>query len=152
MTLSHPSFVGFDSIFDRLDRMQSAKTPAFPPHNIVKFDDREDDFMLELALAGYSQDDIELKLEKGVLTIGTREDYANNDEKGVTFLYKGISAKKFRKQFTLADNIEVEGASMENGILYVHLHKVVPDEEKPRYINISNRLGEKSSPKFLTEN
>ena len=136
MTLQHPSFVGFDRLFNELDRMQTAKQQSYPPHNIVKIDDNE--YVLELALAGYHQDDIEIELEKGVMTVCTKDDYKNTDDEGVTFLHRGISAKRFRKSFTLSENIEVVGAEMENGILSIRLEEVVPEEMKPKLIPIGS--------------
>jgi molecular chaperone IbpA len=136
MTLhNHPSFVGFDRLFDQLDRLNQTKQQvSYPPHNIVKVDDHE--YVLELALAGYSQDDIEIELEKGVMTVRTKDGYSPTDDEGVTFLHKGISAKRFRKSFTLSENMQVEGATMVNGILNISLLEVIPEEEKPKLIPI----------------
>lgn len=140
---SHPSFVGFERLFNELDRMSTSKPVTYPPHNIVKLDDQN--YILELALAGYNQDDLEIELEKGVLTVRTKEGYVSGDDE-VEFIYKGISAKKFRKSFTLSENIEVQGANMDNGILSIGLAEIVPDEMKPKLIPIGS--GEQS---LLTE-
>lgn len=145
----HPHFVGFETLFDAIDRIGEQKT-TYPPHNLVRYDDSEDDFALELALAGYDENDIEIVYEKGSLVIQTKKDYAP-DESGMHFLHKGISAKKFRKAFTLADNMEVVGARMHKGMLIVDLHKYVPEELKPKYISISNDIVKKSKSKLLTE-
>jgi len=150
MTINHPSFVGFETLFDKIDRMAHQQNPGYPPHNILKFDDNDEDFVLELALAGYRQEDIEIVLEKDTLTVQTTKDYGSNVD-GVVFLHKGVSTKKFRKTFTIADNIEVIGASMTNGMLQIELHKFVPEEDKPRYISISNDVDKKTESIYLTE-
>lgn len=148
MTINHPSFVGFDRLFDQLDRMQSAKTQSvFPPHNIIMLD--EGGILLELSVAGYSQDDIEIVHEKDVLVIKTLDTYVSPDS-DLKFAYKGISSKKFRKAFTIADNVEILGADLENGILTVRMQEIIPEEDKPKVIKI-NHKGEKSEPKYLTE-
>jgi molecular chaperone IbpA len=144
MTLQHPSFVGFDRLFNELERMNTAKQVSFPPHNIIKITDSE--YLLELALAGYNQDDVEIKLEKGVLTVQTVENYTTSDD-SMTFLHKGISAKKFRKSFTISENIEVMGASMEDGILSISLQEIIPEEKRPKMIPI----GRSKEQQYLAE-
>lgn len=136
MTINHPSFVGFETLFDKIDRIGRQQTPGYPPHNILKFDNNEEDFVLEIALAGYKEEDVEIVLEKGTLTVQTKKEYESELD-GIVYLHKGVSTKKFRKSFTIADDIEVIGASMTNGMLQIELHKFVPDEDKPRVIDIT---------------
>lgn len=149
MTLQHPSFVGFDRLFNELDRLQSAKPnhQQFPPHNVIMLD--QGGILLELSVAGYSMEDIEIVQEKNNLTIQTVADYKSGDDE-LKFAHKGISSKKFRKVFTIADNVEILGADLENGILSIRMQEVIPEEEKPKVIKI-NQYDEKSEPKFLTE-
>lgn len=153
MTLSHPSFVGFDRIFDQMERMQAAGTRGinhFPPHNIIIKDDGY--IILELAVSGYEEKDLTITQEKDTLCIQTVEGYVSPDQsRELRFAHKGISSKKFKKYFTIAENVEVLGASLENGILTVNLREIIPEEDKPKVIQI-NHTDEKSSPKFLTEN
>lgn len=146
-TYTHPSFVGFESLFDKIDRIGTREHQGYPPHNIIKFDDNDEDFVLELALAGYKQDDVEIVVEKGTLTVQTKKDY-DADVNGIVYLHKGVSGKRFRKQFTIADDIEVIGANMSNGMLQIELHKFVPEEDKPRMIEINGHVPEQQ---LLTE-
>lgn len=148
MTINHPSFVGFDRIFDELDRIAHGKpNVCYPPHNLIKLGDHQ--YNLELAIAGYTMDDIEIVLEKSTLTIKTKDEYKSPDSE-VNFIYKGISAKKFKKAFTLADNVEILGADLDNGILTIRMCEIIPEEDQPKVIKI-NHKGEKSEPKYLTE-
>lgn len=149
MTLQHPSFVGFDRLFDQIDRLNSTSKSyqQFPPHNIIMLD--QGGILLELSVAGYAMEDIEVFQEKDMLTIQTVADYKSGDDE-LKFAHKGISSKRFRKQFTVADNVEILGADLENGILSIRMQEVVPEEDKPKVIKI-NHYGEKSEPKLLTE-
>lgn len=148
-TITHPSFVGFDRIFDQIERLNANKSLAqqFPPHNIIILD--QGAILLELAVAGYSMEDIEVIQEKGTLIIQTVPNYTSHDDE-LKFAHKGISSKKFRKVFTVADNVEILRADLEDGILTIRMQEVIPEEEKPKVIKI-NRFDQKSDPKFLTE-
>jgi len=107
---------------------------GFPPYNIRKQDDYK--FSIDLAVAGLSEDDIEVEVAEGVITIRSTYDESVN---GGDFLHKGLSFKKFTRKFTVADDIVVNGASMSNGMLSIELERVVPEEKKPRLVKISNR-------------
>jgi molecular chaperone IbpA len=124
-------FLGFDSIFDEIHRAnQGQKTQSYPPYNVIKKDD--DHYLIEIAVAGFKKEDIDLTLEKGVLTIeGKKQSEDTND-----YVHKGISARNFRRSFTLADTIEVVGADVIDGMLLIGLENVVPEEEKPKTINL----------------
>jgi molecular chaperone IbpA len=103
----------------------------YPPHNIVELDDEH--YVLELAIAGFSQDEIDLEIKENVITIkGEKE---KKDE--VKYLHKGISTRNFSRTIPLADNIEVRGATVKNGILSIALERVIPEEKKPKKIAIS---------------
>jgi molecular chaperone IbpA len=120
-----------------LERMNSVdtvhrNTSNYPPYNIVKVD--EDNFTIELALAGFKDEDIDVTLKDGVLYVEGNQ--GDNDEK--TYLHRGLSARSFRRSFTIADTIVVNGADFVNGILTISLENVIPEEKKPRKIAINN--------------
>ncbi len=127
-----PYAVGFDRVFDRLVDYtnNNMNSTGFPPYNIKKVGDYG--YEIELALAGFGKDDIEVEVANGVLTI--RSVNNNSDESEV--LHRGISYRKFNRKYTLADDIIVTGAKLENGLLLVQLEQVVPEEKKPRLIDI----------------
>jgi molecular chaperone IbpA len=125
-------FLGFDSLFDTLNRMETASNKqTYPPYNVVKKDD--DHYLIEIAVAGFSKDDINLTLEKGVLTIEGKKKEENKED---VYLHQGISARAFKRSFTLADTIKIVGADVVDGLLLVGLQNVVPEEEKPKTINL----------------
>ena len=132
ITWPRASFVGFDRIWNELDTALTNSvdnTNVFPRHNIVKVSDES--YLIELALAGYGQDDLTVELDDGLLVItGEKEDSE------VEYLHKGISTKKFRRTFRLNENVEVKEAKFENGLLSVELAHVVPEEKKPQSIKI----------------
>ena len=132
ITWPRSSFVGFDRIWNELDTALTNSvdnTNVFPRHNIVKID--ESSFEIELALAGYDQNDLTVELEEGMLVIsGEKEDDS------VEYLHKGISTKKFRRTFLLAEHVVVSGAKFVNGLLAISLVQEVPEEKKPQTIDI----------------
>jgi len=132
ITWPRASFVGFDRIWNELDTALTNSvdnTNVFPRHNIVKVDDVS--YIIELALAGYDHDDLTVELEEGLLVItGEKEDGE------VEYLHKGISTKKFRRTFRLADFVEVRDAKFANGLLSIELVHIVPEEKKPQSIKI----------------
>ena len=134
-----PYAVGFDRVFDRLNNYvvhQNHMTPTgFPPYNIRK--DGDYNFVIELALAGLSKDDLEVEVADGTLTVRSVEPKHEEDDGGYPELvHRGISFRKFSRSWTLADDVVVNDAKMENGMLLIHLEHVVPEEKKPRVINI----------------
>jgi len=125
-----PYAVGFDRLFDQL-ASSSRVTNSYPPYDILKDDDYN--FKIEMALAGFSKKDIEVEVAENLLTIkSVREN--NQDSKNV---YKGISYRKFTREFTIADDIEVKDAKLEDGLLTIKLERIVPDEKKPKLIKIT---------------
>ena len=123
-----PYSIGFDTVFDRLS--QNIDNSSYPPYNIRKVG--EFDYTIELALAGFSKQDIEVKVVDGVITIKSIKENSEDDET----LYRGISYRKFTKKFSLADDMEVKGAKLDNGLLSIDLERIVPEEKKPRTIDI----------------
>lgn len=141
-TLDIPSIhkfgIGFDSILDELMRVNAQQANTnYPPYNIVKHS--EDAFAIELAVAGFREGDINITLEKNVLTIkGEQAREIDQDvNEVVEYVHRGISARSFTRTFTLADYVEVVGASAENGILKIQLERQVPEEQKPKTVAIT---------------
>ena len=133
-----PVTIGFDNVFDHFERMfeddfRGLSVPNFPPYNIVKTGKNAYD--VELALAGYSKKDIDVSLEDGVLTIKSiKEEKEDNEEDGV--IHKGIAKRYFSKAFTIADDVEVKGAELKDGLLKVSLERIVPEHKQPRQIEV----------------
>lgn len=125
------STIGFDRLFNVLDEVQRTAEESFPPYNIERLD--ENRFQISVALAGYTPDEVTLTAEQNVLTLEGKK--AEKEEK--TFLHRGISARNFKRQFTLADHVEVKGARFENGLLLVELQREIPEAMKPRRIAIN---------------
>ena len=128
-----PYAVGFDRVFDNLSRYvdNNATSTGYPPYNIRKEGDQI--YVIEMALAGFAREDLEIEVADGVLTIRSVKEKSDDD---VSNIYRGISYRKFVRKFTIADDIVVNGAKMENGMLSVDLERIVPEEKKPRLIEV----------------
>jgi molecular chaperone IbpA len=124
-----PYTIGFDSFFNTLDSITGTDVKGYPHYNIKKLDDNK--WIIELALAGFSKDDIEIEVKDNVMTINGELKEENNE-----YVYKGISSRKFSKSFTLAEFTECESAKMENGILSIILEKNIPEDKKPQKVKI----------------
>ena len=118
---------------------------SFPPHNIVKLDDSH--YVVELAVAGFSKDDIEITVDNGTLSI--KGNQTNKDET-VNYLHRGIGMRSFTKNITIAETIEVRGAEFKDGILRVGLENIIPEHKKPRKIAIGESLSN-FAPQLLQE-
>lgn len=125
------STIGFDRLFDVFDEAQRTSEDTYPPYNIERLGD--DRYQITVALAGFSPDDVTLTAEQNVLTLEGRK--AEKDER--TFLHRGISARPFKRQFSLADFVEVRSAQFENGLLRIELVRAIPEAMKPRKIAIN---------------
>ena len=127
-----PYAVGFDRVFDQLNAYvtNNVTSTGFPPYNIRK--DGDYTYVIEMALAGFGKKDIEVEVKEGLLTVRSVKENDENDSN----LYRGISYRKFNRKFTLADDVEVNDASLENGMLTISLERIVPEEKKPRTITI----------------
>ncbi|MFK3796943.1 MULTISPECIES: Hsp20 family protein [unclassified Pseudomonas] len=124
--------VGFDRFNDFFESaLHSETATGYPPHNVERYGD--DHYRVVIAAAGLSADDLDLQVEKGVLTVCGGE---RDTDAGATYLHQGIAHGAFRMVFHLADHIEVQGATFENGLLIVFLLRVVPDESQSRHIRI----------------
>ena len=129
--LNDPFFIGFDRMLDRMNTTNTLSATKYPPYNIIKTEDSQ--YELQLAIAGFTYDDLEITLKEGQLTINGNQ----TEEEPKNYLHRGISARNFSRQFTLMDTIVVNGATLEDGILTVQLENVIPEEKKPRKIDIS---------------
>jgi molecular chaperone IbpA len=130
----HRHAIGFDQMFEQLNRtFANSKTDGnYPPHNVVQID--ETHYVIEVAVAGFADDEIDVELKENVLTV-KGEQSGNRDE--VTYLHKGISNRNFVRSFPLAEHVEVRGATVRNGILSIDLEQIVPDEQKAKKIAIT---------------
>ena len=142
-----PFTVGFDRMLDRLETMSdhmNRTNTGFPPYNIRR---QEDHFYIDLALAGLDKDDVEIEVADGNLTIrSTWDEQGDYFNAGGDMLHRGISFRKFTRNFSIAEDIQVVDAEFVNGLLTIHLERIIPEEKKPKKIEIG--LGEK---KLLTE-
>ena len=126
--------VGFDSVFDRFFDMDTTRDSGYPPYNIRKINEAQ--YVIEIALAGFSKDDIEIEVTEGNLAVRSKkEEETNGDE---SFVHKGIAKRSFLRSWTLSDDIIVKGADLKDGMLIINLEKVIPDEKKPRLIQIGS--------------
>lgn len=137
-----PVTVGFDNIFDHFERMFDddffgANVPSvnYPPYNIVKTG--ENRYNVEVALAGFSRDDINVEFADGMLTIKSKDSKKTEDkDEDGNVIHKGISKRYFSKSFTIADDVEINGAELKDGLLKVSLERIIPESKKPKLIEI----------------
>ena len=125
--LSHS--IGLDSLFDRLIQFKEVK-PNFPPYNIIRDGSKT---FIELALAGYSKDDVTVVVEDGVLSI---EATGYSERKGESEVHRGIASRRFKRNFSLGEYVEVNSAELKNGMLTVELEEVLPPDKQPKVISI----------------
>jgi molecular chaperone IbpA len=124
------STIGFDHLFDILDEVQRTAEESYPPYNIERLD--ENRFQISVALAGFTPDEVTLTVERNVLTLEGQK--AEKEER--TFVHRGMT-RSFKRQFTLADHVEVKGARFENGLLVIELQREIPEAMKPRRIALT---------------
>ena len=136
-----PLSIGFDNIFDHFenffddegDYVRPSLTSTFPFYNIVKKGNNK--FDIEVALAGYDKKDISVEYENSLLRIkSVKETKSDKEKDGV--IHQGIAKRFFSKTFTIADDVEIEGAELKNGLLKVSLHQIVPERKKPKTITV----------------
>ena len=140
------SAIGFDPMIKKLNQVMDnmPKIPTYPPYNIRKVEDNK--YVIEVAVAGFGKQDIEIEMQDGVLTI---KGNINATESPEDFIFKGIADRAFTRQFTIADSVEVKNADLVNGLLKIWLERFIPEEKKPKKINIGE--AETSSKQFLAE-
>jgi molecular chaperone IbpA len=144
-------FVGFDDHYSRLAQIHddlAKNIPNYPPYNIRKTGDNT--YLVELAVAGFARQDIEITLDGDKMIISGKA-ASENEDNANTFLFKGISNRAFTRTFTLDDQVVVKGADMLNGMLQVVLERIIPEHRKPKKIEINDAKPSKGSKQFLTE-
>lgn len=125
------ALIGFDRLFDDMEKRYANSVPNYPPYNVLKHD--EDHFEIEVAVAGFDKEDVTIEVDQNQLTIkGNRQ----KDDDASKYLHRGLAARDFERTFTLADYMEVGDAELTNGILRVKITRVVPEALKPRLIAI----------------
>ena len=130
--------IGFDNMFDELMRVSAQQSGTnYPPYDIVQIND--DEYMISLAVAGFEPDSLSVTKDKKFLIIEGKHsrETVDNDDTATKYLHKGISERSFRREFQLADHVEISNAHLELGILNVHLTREVPEEAKPKAIAIT---------------
>ncbi len=125
------SFIGFDNLFDEINKLSDYKESNYPAYNIEKVN--ENNYHITLAVAGFKAENIIIEFKPGLLTIEAR---SMNSEEDVEYLHKGIAQRAFVKQFRIENNIEVQKAELENGILKINLRRLIPEEKSAVRIKI----------------
>jgi len=134
----HKFGIGFDNLFDDLMRVNAQQSNNnYPPYDIVQIND--DEYMISLAVAGFGHDNLSITKDNKFLIIEGRHsrETVDNEDSTAKYLHKGISERSFRREFQLADHVEISNAHLELGILSIHLKREVPEEAKPKTIAIS---------------
>ena len=146
--LNSPFFVGFERIHDRMNQFNdtlSKNAPSYPPYNIHKDDDQ---YIIEMAVAGFTEDDIDIEVQDDVLKVVGSASTSTNSS---SYLHRGIANRGFTRNFNLAETIEVKSASLINGMLQICLENIVPENKKPRKVNINKKEESKEQPRLLNE-
>ena len=125
------SFVGFDHLFNELEHVTRHAQDHYPPHNIIKTGDT--DYLIELAVAGFSKDELNIEVKDRTLTVT-----GEHVSKGREYIHRGISTKKFKRTFRLSEHVQVHGADLVDGVLSIELKYEIPQELRPRKINIGH--------------
>jgi molecular chaperone IbpA len=139
------STVGFDRLLDAFNDLEKSvtdsKATSYPPYNILKLG--EHDYAIEIAVAGFKKDEIEITVENNKLTVSGKVDQTRE----VDYLHRGIATRDFTREFTLAETVVVQSADMQNGLLVINLQNVVPEAAKPKRIEI----GARAEPRLLDQ-
>ena len=146
MNVPRSLFVGFEPLLDELERIHSSGRSGkdnYPPHNVVKID--EEKFLIEMALAGFRQEDISVEVKDGILKV--KGEMPKDDRE---FAYKGISSRKFEKSFRLSEFVVIDGADLKDGILVVYARVELPEEKRPRKIEIGS-AGASKKKEFIQD-
>ena len=139
-----PFTIGFGSVFNELDRVRSLPQSNYPPYNIRR-GATDDTYIIELAVAGFSDEDVDVSVKENNLTVS-----GELGDKDNGFVHQGISQRKFTRNFVLADDVVIKGADLSNGILSIYAERVVPEEKKARTIEIGS-LSKSDKKVFLSE-
>jgi molecular chaperone IbpA len=130
--------IGFDNMFDELMRVNAQQgSTNYPPYDIAQVND--DEYMISVAVAGFGYDNLSVTKDKKILVIEGKHsrETVENEDSTAKYLHKGISERSFRREFQLADHVEITGAHLELGILSIHLKREIPEEAKPKTIAIT---------------
>lgn len=131
-------FVGFEDQFDRLARLHheatAVKAPNYPPYNIRKVEELK--YVIEIAVAGFTRDNIDIEYAENKLVVTGN----TGDKESADFLFKGIADRSFTRTFVLDDQVEIRGAALENGMLMIALERVIPEEKKPKKIDLMDSI------------
>lgn len=141
--------VGFDEQFNRLSKFHEDLTknvPNYPPYNIKKVDDNK--YVIEIAVAGFSRSEIEIEFADDKLIV---KGNASEDNEALEWLHKGIATRNFTRTFVLNDQVEIQNASLVNGMLQIALERLIPEHKKPKKIEVTEKPSKKSKPQLLTE-
>ena len=128
-----PYSIGFDSLFDKLFEMDDHNSNSYPPYNIFKKD--ENNYTIEMALAGFNKSNIDIEVISGELTIKSKNKTETKQNDG-SLIHQGISKRSFVRKFTISEEILVKEATMNDGMLIIHLEKFIPEHKKPKTISI----------------
>ena len=139
-----PFTIGFDNVFNSLDRVRSIPQTNYPPYNIRK-GSTEDTFLIELAVAGFGEEDLTVSVKENNLSV--EGDIGDKDS---GFVHQGISQRKFARNFVLADDVVIKGSDLSNGILTIYAERIVPEEKKARTIEIG-KVSKSDKKQFLAE-
>ena len=136
------STVGFDRLFDMLENSSfgASQQENYPPFDLIR--KGENDYCIELAVAGFTQDEIDITAQQNVLIVSGRQN--DSDQKGSDYIYRGIANRSFERRFALADHIQVRGADLKDGLLSIELVREIPEAMKPRKIEVGSSARERS--------
>jgi molecular chaperone IbpA len=133
-----PFSIGFDDMFDQFESMLGNGSLAvhsnYPPYNIRKAG--KDKYAIEVAVAGFNKDDVEVEYEDNLLTVKTKEVKRSEEKDGGEVIHRGISQRSFARSFTIADDVKVNGAQLKDGLLTISCEKIIPEIKKKRLIEI----------------
>jgi molecular chaperone IbpA len=146
MNVPRSLFIGFEPILNELERIHNAgrSQDNYPPHNVVKVDD--ENFIIELAVGGFSEEDIDIEVKDGILLV--KGQHVDDDDR--EYAHKGISSRKFEKSFRLSEFVVIDGANLMNGILVVNARVEVPEERRPRKIELGS-AGPSKKKEFIQD-
>jgi molecular chaperone IbpA len=131
-SLGGPWAIGFDTLLDRVSNVEYVNSSGnYPPYNIVKHD--AEHWSIELAVAGFKRSELDIELAEGVLTVSAK---AESSETEVEYVHRGLAKRAFTRKWTLADDVVVHDASLVDGVLTIHLERIIPEEKKSRKIEI----------------
>mgnify|MGYP000069931208 CR=1 FL=1 len=128
-----PFFIGFDTIFNQMNNFNGSSDRKYPPYNILKLG--EDMYLLEMAVAGFDEDDFDITLQEGVLTI--RGDVSDSVDEDAQYIHKGIATRSFTRTFSLANTIRVDKVTLDKGVLTIRLVNILPEEKKPQKFTVN---------------